>query len=83
MKVRVRVRVRARARARTSIRMVTVSETARAGGVNLGNGGARVTVSETAVKGPCAFISEMMAMADEGERATARHAMSSAWLGLG
>ena len=47
--------------------MVTVSETARAGGVNLGNGGARVTVSETAVKGPCAFISEMMAMADEGE----------------
>ena len=28
---------------------------------------ARVTVRETAVKGPCAFISEMMAMADEGE----------------
>ena len=37
-----------------------------------------VTVREMVVKGPCAFISEMMAMADEGERATARHEMSSA-----
>jgi len=36
-----------------------------------------VTVREMVVNGPCAFISEMIAMADEGERATARHAMSS------
>ena len=37
-----------------------------------------VTASTSVVKGPFAFSSEMMAMADEGERATARHAMSRA-----
>mmetsp|Transcript_23805 Transcript_23805/g.51335 ORF Transcript_23805/g.51335 Transcript_23805/m.51335 type:complete len:269 (-) Transcript_23805:588-1394(-) len=35
-----------------------------------------VTVSTVVVKGPLACSSSMMAMAEEGERATARHAMS-------
>ena len=37
-----------------------------------------VTASTTVVNGPLALSSEMMAMAEEGERATERHAMRSA-----